>query len=42
LILTWLNDSSCLVKFESPELYRKAYNDLALSSKPVSEQLHIG
>jgi hypothetical protein len=32
LEVIWINDSSCRVKFESPELTRKAYNACSLST----------
>jgi hypothetical protein len=32
LVISWLNDSACKVKFESADLTRKAYNDSALTS----------
>jgi hypothetical protein len=32
LEVKWLNDSSCLVKFESEDFAKKAYSESALSS----------
>lgn len=43
LVVSWLNDSSCKVKFESVDLCRKAYTDSALSHSGLgANQLHIG
>lgn len=43
LVVNWLNDSSCLVKFESEESAKKAYTDSALStSLEHADKLHIG
>jgi len=43
LEVKWLNDSSCLVKFESEDFAKKAYAESALtSSLEHSEKLHIG
>ena len=44
LQVSWLNDSSCKVKFECEELARRAYNESALSTSDgnSSHSLHIG
>jgi hypothetical protein len=46
LVVNWLNDSSCLVKFESEEKAKQAYADSSLTSakeqEGVSKKLHIG
>ena len=46
VVVNWLNDSACLVKFESIEQAAKAYSDSALTSSSdsdgVAHKLHIG
>lgn len=45
LVVAWINDSSCTVKFESEEQAKKAYKEQALSvskEEEQSNQLHIG
>lgn len=35
----WINDSSCVCKFPSNELARKAYNNLQLSESRIDDKL---
>ena len=43
IVVSWINDSSCTIKFETDELFKKAYSELPLSGVNNHQtSLHIG
>jgi hypothetical protein len=43
LIVSWINDSSCTVKFENEDFMKKAFTELPLSGVTTQQtSLHIG
>lgn len=39
LVVIWINDSSCVIKFMSAEIATKAYNELKLSEQRQNDAL---